>query len=252
MNKLNSPLKVYEKLYGNFGPQGWWPITKKGKKYPGYYPLSYSRKKDSEKFEICLGAILTQNTSWKNVEKALFNLTANKLIDVKKINAISKNRLARLIRPSGYYNQKAGRIKGFAKYILNKYGTNISLLFKNSAEQARNELLSLSGIGPETADSMLLYAANRTVFVVDTYTIRAGKRLGWFGTEKNCYVVLSSNKDKNYKNIQAFFHNYLPVSYKIYNEFHALIVELGKNYCRKKPICIKCPLKAFCKYFKGI
>lgn len=247
MNKLRSPLKVYEKLYSSFGPQGWWPITKKGKKLPGYYPLSYSRKKYSEKLEICLGAILTQNTSWKNAERALFNLTANKLIDVKKINVISKNRLAAFIRPSGYYNQKAERIKNFAKYILCNYGASISLFFKNSTKKLRNELLSLSGIGPETADSILLYAASRPVFVVDAYTIRAGARMGWFGAGKNFLIPLCGKKDKDYKNIQEFFHNALPVSFKIYNEFHALIVELGKNYCRKKPACEKCPLKSECR-----
>lgn len=243
MKRICSPLEVYNKLYKSFGPQGWWPVTKKGKDKPGYYPLSYNRGTENEKFEVCIGAILTQNTAWKNVEKALVNLNNNNTLNIKKICGIRNDRLAKLIKPSGYYNQKTKRLKIFASYIQNIYSGKILEFFNKCTYDLRPELLSLSGIGPETADSMLLYACNKPVFVVDAYTIRIGSRIGWFSLDRH-------NK-KDYDTVQRYFCNSLPVSVKIYNEFHALFVELGKNYCRKKPLCINCPLSSMCRYFKG-
>ncbi|MCB4792100.1 MAG: hypothetical protein LHV68_09455 [Elusimicrobia bacterium] len=255
MTKIRSPFEIYRKLFKDFGPQGWWPVTRTGeakeKNKPAYYPLSYNRDTENKKFEICLGAILTQNTSWKNVEKAIVNLNSSNILSVNKINSVKKSYLCRLIRPSGYYNQKAERLKAFSSYILKKYEGKISRLFDENTEAARKELLSLSGIGPETADSMLLYAANKPVFVVDAYTLRIGKRVGWFGDgSKGEEGHITGRKEKDYDIVQRYFLKKLPESFKVYNEFHALLVELGKNYCRKKPLCTGCPIRQMCKYTK--
>ncbi|MBN1621572.1 MAG: endonuclease III domain-containing protein [Endomicrobiales bacterium] len=228
------PFEIYKKLYNFFGPQGWWPTTNRGSLKPGYFPLFYKDRTGKEKFEICAGAILTQNTSWKNVEKAIVNLNKAKALDVKVINRIAVNKLATLIKPSGYYNQKAKRLKSFVRYFVSGYNGRIGKFLEKDTNEARRELLSLSGIGPETADSILLYAGNKPVFVVDAYTRRIGRRLGWFGSE-------------GYDSVQIFFQSHLPKSIKIYNEYHALLVALGKDFCRKKPICRNCPLKQACK-----
>jgi endonuclease-3 related protein len=229
------PIEAYKKLNSTFGYQGWWPTTKIGNITPEYHKKSKQKVlSERERFEICLGAILTQNTAWKNVEKAIENLNRKKLIDLKKIAKILDKRLASLIRPSGYYNQKAGRLKDFAVYFAKNYNSRIGSFFTKPLSFARNELLSLKGIGPETADSMLLYAGNKLTFVVDAYTVRIGQRLGWF-------------KDKNYCFIKSFFENNLPKSVELYKEYHSLLVALGKQHCKKKPNCIKCLLKAYCK-----
>jgi len=249
MTRINFPLKVYNKLYKSFGPQGWWPVTKtdegkdKEARKPEYFPLSYKRDTEEEKFEICVGAILTQNTAWKNVEKALYNLNLNKALNINKVSSIKTEHLSELIRPSGYYNQKTIRLKIFASYIQNEYGGKIANFFNKKTDVLRKELLKIYGIGPETADSMLLYAANKPVFVVDAYSVRIGSRIGWFSS-------LRGRNQKNYENIQSCFYKALPRSLKIYNEFHALLVELGKNYCRKKPLCSNCPVKSLCRHFK--
>lgn len=228
------PIEAYKKLESFFGKQGWWPTTKSGRIVPEYHKKALKKLSEKEKFEICLGAVLTQNTAWKNVEKAIENLNRKKLIDIYKIATIFRKRLALLIRPSGYYNQKADRLKDFAEYFLKNYDSKIGSLFAKPLRSARNELLSLKGIGPETADSMLLYAGNKLTFVVDAYTLRIGQRLGWF-------------KDKNYSCIKDFFENNLPGSVELYKEFHSLIVALGKHFCRKIPNCVGCPLKNNCK-----
>jgi len=214
------PLKIYRKLYKHFGPQGWWPIfdTKTGRcEYRGGKNLS-----NLNKFEICVGAILTQNTAWKNVERALGNLAAAGCLSPEKI-CRAKN-LAMLIKPAGYYNQKAMKLKIFANFftvgdtISNKLvGDSISY---SQTVVLRGNLLLLWGIGPETADSMLLYAAKRPVFVVDAYTKRLCGLLG---------VKLAK-----YDDYRAFFESRLPRSAKLYNEFHALIVAWGKMYGDKK------------------
>jgi len=215
-----NPLKIYKKLYKHFGPQGWWPIfdTKTGQcEYRGGGNLS-----DLDKFEICVGAILTQNTAWKNVERALANLAAAGCLSPEKI--CRARNLAKLIKPAGYYNQKAKKIKIFAKFftvgdtISNKLvGDSISY---SQTEILRKKLLSLWGIGPETADSMLLYAFHRPIFVVDAYTRRLCEVLGM--------------KRKDYEGYRIFFESQLPRSSKIYNEFHALVVAWGKMYSNKK------------------
>mgnify|MGYP001575669351 CR=1 FL=1 len=204
-----NPLEIYKKLYKHFGPQGWWPIfdKKTGR-------CEYRERKNlsnAHKFEICLGAILTQNTAWKNVERALRNLASAGCLSPQKI--IRSRNLAMLIKPAGYYNQKARKLKIFAKFWLD-------LTVGHSASYSREKLLSLWGIGPETADSILLYAAKRPVFVIDAYT----KRLcGLFGI-----------KFAKYDDYRVFFESRLPRSAKLYNEFHALIVAWGKMYGDKK------------------
>ena len=230
-----SPREAYKKLLLMFGPQGWWPATPEGEIAPKYGKRNtYGKLADKEKFEICLGAILTQNTSWKNVEKAIENLNKKKLVDAERIASLDLRKLAGYIRPSGYYNQKAKRLKAFAKYVSDKYRSSLTTLFSKSFGIARKELLDLHGIGPETADSMLLYAGNRLSFVVDAYTVRLGERLGWF-------------RNKDYHQIQELFENSLPKSTAVYKEFHALIVALGKDYCRQKPLCSDCALRNQCR-----
>jgi endonuclease-3 related protein len=182
-----------------------------------------SPKKDKERFEIIIGAILTQNTNWKNVEKAIFNLNKAKLVDINKIKKINKKKLASLIRPSGYYNQKAEKLKIVADF------------FSKNKNPTREQLLEVKGIGPETADSILLYALNKPFFVVDAYTKRIFSRIGL------------CNGKCSYDELQKLFHKNLPKKTKLFNQYHALLVELGKNFCKKKPLCKECPLNKLCK-----
>lgn len=211
--------KIYKKLLKYFGPQGWWPVA-------GVYNPFKKRLKNEEKFEIMAGAILTQNTAWSNVEKALSNLRNANLLNIKKISKINLRKLETLIKPSGFYKQKAVRLKNFVKSI-NKSG-----LIENLR---REYLLSLNGIGPETADSILLYALGKPYFVVDAYTKRLVNRLGIFNGGK-------------YEELREFFEKNIPRSVKIYKEYHALIVELSKNFCKKNPECKNCPVINFCKW----
>ncbi len=205
---MNIILSVYKKLYRMYGPQGWWPIDNEYHKRDFSYP-----KTGRQQLEVCLGAILTQNTSWKNVEKALENLKKNNLIDPKKISSIDKKRLANIIRSSGYHNQKAKKLKIFSRFYLSLKGRAPS----------RDELLEVWGIGPETADSILLYAYNQSEFVVDAYTRRLLASMNII-TEKFAY-----------DEIKLLFENNLPKDYRLFQEYHALIVENGKNvdYNRK-------------------
>ncbi|MBI3036027.1 endonuclease III domain-containing protein [Candidatus Woesearchaeota archaeon] len=226
-------LGAYNNLSQYFGPQHWWPVTPKGKLCPEY---SGGPRNDKQKLEVCFGAILTQNTSWKNVEKAIIELNKNSLIDVNKINKIENKKLARIIKSSGYHNQKAKKLKNFCSFLLNSYDGKLSLLFRNGIEKLRNELLSVNGIGPETADSIILYAAKKPVFVIDAYTKRIMGRIGY--------------REQTYESLQELFMQKLQNSEKLFNECHALLVELGKNICKKSPLCEECPLSNHCGYFK--
>lgn len=209
------PIKIFKKLLETHNPQGWWPINNK------YDPNFKNRKKtEKEKFEICIGAILTQSTSWKNVEKALDNLRKNNALNKKAIIELKKEELALLIKSSGYHNQKARKLKEFANF---------------NKELTRENLLSVWGLGPETVDSILLYAYDLPFFVVDSYTKRIFSRLG----------LIKSNK---YEVFQDFFHKNLSKDFKLFNEFHALIVEHAKKFCKKTPECSNCPLKKVCKF----
>ena len=212
----NIILKIYNLLLEQYGPQGWWPV--KGK----YFPDEKNRDEEN-RYEIIVGAILTQNTAWKNVEKALSNLREKGLIDPDRIMKIDTNKLAELIRPSGYYNQKALRLKEVTE--------NLLFYIKTGKIPKREELLIIRGIGPETADSILLYAFHYPIFVVDAYTRRLLIRIGL------CKFSCS------YDDAQNLFMSNLPRDEKLFNEYHALIVKHGKDLCKKNPLCRKCILK---------
>jgi endonuclease-3 related protein len=215
--------EIYKKLYTEFGPQGWWPITPENEFHPKHNGIIPKTAK--QRFEIIIGAILTQNTSWKNVEKAIFNLNKAKLVDIDKIKKINLKKLASLIKPSGYYNQKADRLKIIAEF------------FSKNNSPKREQLLQVKGIGPETADSILLYAFQNPYFVIDAYTKRIFSRIG------------ICKKDVKYEDLQSVFHKNLSKDTKIFNEYHALIVELAKQFCTKQPKCDNCPINSSCKKF---
>lgn len=215
------PIEIYHKLEEDFGRQNWWPA-------------------DSE-FEMIVGAILTQNTSWRNVEKAMCNLREEGLLDSRGMLQEDKNRIRELIRPSGYYNLKTNRLKSFLFFLQEKYDGSLSSLLSLPKEKLRSELLSIKGIGPETADSIVLYGAHKPSFVVDAYTRRIFSRLGL--VEENI----------SYDRLQEFFEKSLDADTELYKEYHALIVELGKNYCGKSnPKCRECPLVSACDFAKDL
>ncbi|MBI1935687.1 endonuclease III domain-containing protein [Candidatus Woesearchaeota archaeon] len=230
MNKIYS---IYTNLFSSFGPQLWWPVTPQGKLQPDY---SGGPKNEKQQLEVCFGAILTQNTNWKNVEKAIVELNKNNLINIDKISKIKKQKLAEIIKSSGYHNQKAMKLKNFCDFLLKRYNGNLKELFCLDILELRKELLSVNGIGPETADSIILYSAKKPIFVVDAYTKRIFQRLGF--------------KEQSYGGLQQLFMKSLENSEKLFNEYHALLVELGKNVCRKQPLCYKCPLKGCCSHYK--
>ncbi len=207
------PMKqVYEKLLQHFGPQHWWP---------GQSP-----------FEVAVGAILTQNTNWRNVERAIGNLKAAGKLGPKAIASTPIEQLSELIRPAGYYRQKAKRLQNFARWLLQRYEGSIERMAEQDCQQLREELLALSGIGPETADSILLYAAGKLSFVVDAYTLRVAVRHGWVEPEVS------------YEELKQYFEERLPAELDIYNEMHALLVQVGKQFCqRRRPLCDSCPLR---------
>ena len=207
----NILLKIYNSLYNYFGPLNWWP---------GDTP-----------FEIMVGAILTQNTSWSNVEKAVNNLKKENLLEPRKLYHINQEKLAQLIKPSGYYNIKARRLKNFVNIFVNDFEGSAEKMFSGDGRELRKKLLNVNGIGPETADSILLYAGKKPFFVVDAYTKRIFSR----------HKLIS--KDSTYYQIQEFFSQNLDQDVKLFNEFHAQIVMLGKTICTSKnPDCAKCPI----------
>lgn len=221
---------LYNMLLEEFGSLNWWPMDQK-----------YHDKFNSDpRFEVIVGAILTQNTAWSNVEKALDNLKLERMLNVKKISKINIKILQRMVRPSGFFKQKANRLKNLASHLQNNYNGNLDKFFNRNLQELRKELLSLNGIGPETADSILLYAGNLPIFVVDAYTKRICKRI-------------PIDVNISYEEIQNYFQTELSKTYKksdlakIYNELHALIVILAKTYCKNKPNCNSCPLKKYCK-----
>jgi endonuclease III related protein len=203
--------QIYSTLHTAFGPQHWWP--------------------GETAFEVMVGAVLTQNTAWGNVERAIGNLKAVRALTAKKIAALPDAELAELIRPSGYFNLKARRLKSLVDWLIKRTGNgDVKKLRGIRTPKLRRELLAVYGVGPETADSILLYALNRRVFVVDAYTRRFLSRHGLVAA------------DAPYEEIRALFEARVPKSIKLYNEYHALIVSLGKNFCRPKPRCAECPL----------
>ena len=206
-------LKIFEILSTEAGPRHWWPAR--------------------TSFEVMIGAILTQNTAWKNVEKAIGNLKEARILSFNKFSATKEKEIAKLIRPSGYFNQKAKRLVIFCDFIKKEYGGIIQKMKRQKTALLRNQLLALNGIGPETADSILLYALDKPVFVIDLYTKRILSRhnlLPFSGT---------------YDEYQKYFTDNLPEKIELFNEYHALLVYCGNNYCRRKPKCASCPLKNF-------
>lgn len=246
--KQNKVLQYYRALYRVWGPQHWWPAE--------------------TRFEVIVGAYLTQNTAWTNVEQALAKLRTAGVLSIEGIRGVRLDRLARLIRSSGYFRQKAKRLKIFVTFLDRNYGGSLDQLFAQPTDKLREELLSLNGIGPETADSILLYAGNHPVFVVDAYTRRILDRHGIL-PEKTAYEeirkffqhalapAIHAQEQFSTAALEAGIHGAAhPPSamststrtalVQVYNEMHGLIVEVGKNYCRKsKPACEECPLQQF-------
>lgn len=205
-------ISIYRQLYARFGPQQWWP---------GDTP-----------FEVMVGAILTQNTNWSNVEKAIGNIKEKRLLTPSGLRGLSHARLASLIRSAGYYNIKARRLRNFIDFFLKRYGGNVRKMRSADTRLLREQLLCVNGIGPETADSILLYALDRPVFVADAYTKRIVSRHGLVG------------KDDDYAAVQGLFMRNLKSDARLFNEYHALLVRLGKEFCLKgKPKCEGCPLE---------
>jgi endonuclease-3 related protein len=202
--------EIYRRLFERFGPQHWWPAE--------------------ELFEVIIGAILTQSTAWTNVEKAIANLKAAGVLSAKGIRQLPEAELAALIRPSGYYNVKARKLKAFAEWFWEQYGDNLQTMFSADTALLHEALLGVYGIGEETADSILLYAGHKPVFVIDAYTRRITDRLG-LAPHGNSYAAF-----------QSLFMSSLPPDAALFNEYHALLVALGKDFCRKQPLCGRCPL----------
>jgi len=203
---------IYERLLRRYGRQGWWPAE--------------------TAFEVMVGAILTQNTSWRNVESAITRLKRRNLMTPARVMGVSEADLATCIRSAGYYNVKARRLRSFVSYYLAEYNGSSERMADCPTEQLRAELLAVNGIGPETADSILLYALGHPVFVVDAYTRRLASCQGL------------APPDAGYGRLQKVFEDGLPADPDLFNEFHALIVRHGKEYCRKRaPRCGGCPLE---------
>lgn len=203
--------EIYNQLSSHFGPQHWWP---------GETP-----------FEVTVGAILTQNTNWANAEKAIGNLKNASLLSPEGIHQCPLPRLSELIKPSGYFNVKAKRLKFLIDWLFKNYDGDLDRLFIKETSALREELLTIKGIGPETADSIALYAANKPTFVCDAYTYRM------------CLRHQLIAEETGYDELKALFEDALPRDVKLFNEYHALIVRMGKTYCKKtKPLCGQCPL----------
>jgi endonuclease-3 related protein len=206
-------MELFETLLNRYGALNWWPAD--------------------TPFEVCVGAILTQNTNWGNVEKAIVNLKREGLLSVEALREIDEERLAELIRPSGFFNVKSTRLKGFVGWLLQRHGS-LEAMFEGDWRLLREELCAVRGIGPETCDSILLYAGEKPSFVVDAYTRRLFSRLG---------LVRETD---DYHLVRSLFMDHLPAEVPLFNEYHALIVEQCKRHCRKKPSCEGCPLSRFC------
>ena len=208
-DRLNA---IYDRLLAHWGPQHWWPAE--------------------TPFEVMVGAILTQNTAWKNVERALVNLKGAGLLSLASLADLPTALLAEYIRPAGYYNLKAGRLHNLLRCITDQFGDDLQAFLAQPLPRLREQLLAVKGVGPETADSILLYAAGLPIFVVDTYTHRILTR----------HQVI--DEDFGYEAIQELFMDNLPCEAQLYNEYHALLVRVGNLYCKKKnPVCAACPLQ---------
>lgn len=213
MTVANTLKQFYDALYKRYGAQKWWPAE--------------------TPFEVMLGAVLTQNTSWANVARALNNLKEAGLFSPGKLQKVDAEQLAKLIRPAGYFNVKARRLRNLLDWLFENYQGSVEQMLADDLSRIRPSLLTVSGVGPETCDSILLYAAHKPTFVVDTYTYR---------------VLVHHNliwEDATYEDIKALFEDNLPEDVALYNEYHALLVRVGKEYCRPEPRHKGCPLEPF-------
>ena len=208
--------EVFERLYRRYGPQRWWPAA--------------------TRFEVIVGALLMAQTSWTKVSEAIRNLKRARALDPHSLAAMPIPRLRSLVRPAGLYRTKPRRLKAFCQHLVRVADGDLDRFFAREFAAVRAELLSLDGVGPETADSILLYAADFPTFVVDAYTIRVGRRLGWLDSDR-------------YDAVKAFFESGVPPDVARYREFHALIVAHGKETCRPRPLCEGCPVNDVCAYF---
>jgi endonuclease-3 related protein len=212
MNTVSDRIsEIYELLLEAYGPQHWWPAES---------PL-----------EVLVGAVLTQNTNWHGVEKAMANLKHHNLLNPLRLQATPTEDLAMLIKPAGYFNLKARRLKNLIAFIIGAYSGDLEKMGQADSSRLRKELLAVNGVGPETADSILLYALQKPVFVVDTYTYRVMSRHGLIGSEVS------------YDELQELFTQHLPLEVELFNEYHALLVRVGKLHCQRKPRCQGCPLE---------
>ena len=209
-------LDIYERLYATYGPQGWWP---------GDGP-----------FDVVVGAILTQAAAWGNVEKAISRMKALNCWSFEAIHARSEAELAEIVRPSGYFNAKARKLKAFAAHVCQRYGGSLPTALSGETGKLRRELLSIYGIGPETADDILVYAAGRPSFVIDAYTRRILDRAG----------VSPGRRQDRYHEYQALFHASLPADAALFNEYHALLDRHAKDTCSRVPRCGECCLRELC------
>jgi endonuclease-3 related protein len=204
-------LTIYDTLLQFFGEQGWWPAE--------------------TPFEVVVGAVLTQNTAWRNVERAIENLKEAGMLTPQSLMGLDETRLARLIRPAGYYNVKARRLKHLMHFLDEECGGDLKRMFSEPLSSLRGKLLAVKGIGPETADSILLYAGEKPIFVVDAYTRRVLFRHG----------VITDGA--SYEDVQDLFMRSLPQDVALYKEYHALFVRLAKTFCKTKPLCVGCPVE---------
>ncbi|MDD5081822.1 MAG: endonuclease [Dehalococcoidales bacterium] len=217
---INSRLMdIYRRLMAEYGPQHWWPAE--------------------EPFEVMVGAILTQSAAWSNVEKAINNLRNAGALSPEALRRLSLPEIAALIHPCGYYNAKALKLKSLAVWLGERFHDSLGVLFGMDAAPLRQELLSVHGVGTETADAIILYAAHQPVFVIDTYTRRISSRLG-----------LAPEVD-SYPAYQSLFMANLPADATLFNEYHALLVNLGKRVCRRRPLCPQCCLEDICPSVVG-
>jgi len=210
-------MEIYRSLLAAFGHQRWWP--------------------GDTRDEVMIGAILTQNVAWKNVETAIDNLREHNLLTLKAIHEADISEIAVLIRPTRFYNQKAQKLKRLSDFLFDRYRGDLDAMFSKDVDQSRQELLCIGGLGEETVDSILLYAGNKAVFVVDAYTKRIFSRLGL------------TDERWSYRAYREFFMQGLHKDADLYNDYHAQIVHLGREYCRKsEPACTGCPLSDLCRY----
>lgn len=212
---MADPRDVYERLLAHHGPQCWWPAE--------------------TAFEVIVGALLMAQTSWRNVEAAIGNLRRAGMLDPRAIAGAPLGRLRSLVRPAGLYRTKPRRLQALAAHLVRTSGGDLDRFFGRDPDAVRRELLSLDGVGPETADSILLYASETPTFVVDAYTVRIGRRVGLFDAER-------------YEDVKRYFESHLPRDVDLYREYHALLVAHGKGVCRPRPRCDACVLRDVCAF----